>query len=379
MVTSAWSARAANRAASLTTLARSAPEKPGVPRAKSYSATSPASGTLLPWTLRICSRPPHVGQADCHLAVKAAGAQQGFVQDVGTIGGGDDDDPFVAFEAVHFDQELVEGLFAFVVAAADACASPLAANGVDLVDEHDAGGVFFGLYEHVAHPGRAHANEHLDEVGAGDAEEFDARLARYRPGQQGLAGAWGADHEDAARHFAAELGEFLRRPQEVDDFLDFFLGFFAAGDVIELDGHLVFGEHFGLAFAKTVAACAGILLATHEDDPHDDQQQHGEPRDEDVHEQGALGRGDGLDFNVGGEQVVDDVRVVGVEGLEALPVGGVQEDVLPVDFHAVDLAVLDFGDEFGVRQGVEGRWRLLDAVEDQEQAPKYDAEQRGVV
>ena len=38
--------RAANKAASLTKLAKSAPEKPGVPRAISDGSTSPARGTL---------------------------------------------------------------------------------------------------------------------------------------------------------------------------------------------------------------------------------------------------------------------------------------------------------------------------------------------
>src|SRR5438876_521387 len=50
-------ARAANSAASLTRLARSAPEKPGVPRAISAGFTSSASGTRRMCTRKICSRP----------------------------------------------------------------------------------------------------------------------------------------------------------------------------------------------------------------------------------------------------------------------------------------------------------------------------------
>ena len=49
--------RAANSAASLTRLARSAPEKPGVPRAMMSALTSGAIGTLRMCTSRICSRP----------------------------------------------------------------------------------------------------------------------------------------------------------------------------------------------------------------------------------------------------------------------------------------------------------------------------------
>ena len=53
--------RAAIRAASLIRLARSAPEKPGVPRAMVFRLTSGASGTLRTCTLRICSRPTTSG------------------------------------------------------------------------------------------------------------------------------------------------------------------------------------------------------------------------------------------------------------------------------------------------------------------------------
>ena len=48
---------AANKAASFTKLARSAPEKPGVPRAITLALTSSAAGTLFKCTFKICSRP----------------------------------------------------------------------------------------------------------------------------------------------------------------------------------------------------------------------------------------------------------------------------------------------------------------------------------
>ena len=50
-------ALAAKRAASFARLAKSAPENPGVPRAKSFGLTSLAIGIFLIWTFRICSLP----------------------------------------------------------------------------------------------------------------------------------------------------------------------------------------------------------------------------------------------------------------------------------------------------------------------------------
>ena len=104
-----------------------------------------------------------VGKLDRHAAVKAARARERGIEGFGTVGGGEDDDAVVALKAVHFGQKLVERLLALVVAAVLAAAA-LLADGVDLVDEDDAGRLFLGLLEEVAHLARAHADEHLHEL-----------------------------------------------------------------------------------------------------------------------------------------------------------------------------------------------------------------------
>jgi hypothetical protein len=129
-----------------------------------------------------------VRPVDDDLAVEAPGAQQRRVEDVGPVGGGDQDDVVRHLEAVHLDQQLVERLLALVVTAAQPSPA-LTSDGVDLVHEDDAGGVLLGLLEQVAHARGADADEHLDEIRAGDREERDAGLARDRAREQRLAGA----------------------------------------------------------------------------------------------------------------------------------------------------------------------------------------------
>ena len=107
----------------------------------------------------------NVGQANDDLTIEPARAQQSGVKNVGPVRRRDHDDPVVRLEAVHLDQQLVQRLFALVVTAAKARAA-MPADRVDLIDEDDAGRLFFRLLEHVAHPRRANADEHLDEVGA---------------------------------------------------------------------------------------------------------------------------------------------------------------------------------------------------------------------
>ena len=142
--------RAASRAASLTRLERSAPVKPGVWPASASTSMSLASGLPRVWTSRILRAALAVGPVDGDLAVEAAGAQQGGIEDVGPVGGRDHDDVVLGLEAVHLDEQLVERLLALVVTAAHAGAA-VAADGVDLVHEDDAGRVLLGLLEQVAH------------------------------------------------------------------------------------------------------------------------------------------------------------------------------------------------------------------------------------
>jgi len=157
-----------------------------------------------------------VGQVDDDAAVEAARAQQGAVEHVGAVGGGDADDARVALEAVHLREDLVERLLALVVAAGHAGAA-LPPHRVDLVDEDDARGVLLGLPEEVAHARRAHAHEHLHELGPRDGEERHPALAGHRLGQQRLARAGRALEDHAARDACAEVGVPLGVFEEVHD------------------------------------------------------------------------------------------------------------------------------------------------------------------
>ena len=192
------------------------------------------------------------GPVEDDLAVEAARAQQRRVEHVGAVGGGDHDDVGVGVEAVHLDQDLVEGLLALVVRAAQAGAA-LAADRVDLVHEDDAGAVALGLVEQVAHAAGADAHEHLHELGAGDAEEGHARLAGDGAREQRLAGAWRADQQHAARDAGTQRVELLGVLEELDDLLELRLGLIDAGHVAEGDDRLVAQEHARPALAEATS------------------------------------------------------------------------------------------------------------------------------
>src|SRR5690606_13508715 len=166
--------------------------------------------------------------------IEAPGAQNGGIEHIGPVGGGDDDDALVGLEPVHLHEQLIERLLAFVVSAAEP-GTAMPAHRVDLVDEDDARSVLLALLEQVANTACAHAYEHLDEVGTRDAEEGHAGLAGDGPRQQRLARSRRAHHQHTLRNTAAQLLELLRVLEERDDLLELVFGLVDACNVGEGD------------------------------------------------------------------------------------------------------------------------------------------------
>ena len=176
--------------------------------------------------------------------------------------------------------------------AADSGAA-MAADRVELVDEDDAGRRLLGLLEQVAHTAGADADEHLDEVGAGDREERDPGLAGDRAGEQRLAGAGRPVEQHALGDARAERLEAPRVGQELLDLLQLLDRLVHAGHVLEADlgqirrqpVRLVLTEAHHLAEAARAAA-----HPSHHEDPDRREQQNGQQRDEDRGQGRAVAR-----------------------------------------------------------------------------------------
>ena len=257
-------------AASLTRLARSAPLNPR--RLLRYELQVHVLGDRLALDVYLQDLPPAHGVrvVEHHAAVEPARPQQRRVEDVGPVGGREDDHVDAGVEAVHLDEYLVQRLLSLVVAAAEAGAA-MAADRVDLVHEHDARGVALRLVEQVPDAGGADADEHLHELAAADGEEGHAGLARDGARQQCLPGPRRADEQHAAGDARAQRQEPLRVLEEVDDLLELHLGFINARDVGEGHGGLVADQHAGAAAAEA-EGLARVALGL----PHHEQQHHAE-------------------------------------------------------------------------------------------------------
>ena len=224
----------------------------------------------------------NVGAVHGDLAIEASGTQQGGVQDVGAVGGGDQDDRLGLLKAVHLNQQLVQRLLALVMSAAQTSAA-LATDGVDLIDKDNRGRLRLGLGKQVAHAACAHAHKHFDKVRTGNAKERYARLAGNRFGKQRLTGTRRANQQHAARNLGTQLAEALRLAQEVADLLKLFDRLIDAGNVLEL--HL--GPRglvgLGVGLAKLHGLVVGAHHLPHEIEHKEDQDHRGKQAQQHVH------------------------------------------------------------------------------------------------
>ena len=213
-----------------------------------------------------------VGITHHHLSVKPAGTHQGGIQDVGAVGGGDHDDTLVGAKTVHFHQQLVQGLLTLVVTAAQASAS-LAAHGVDLIDENDAGMVFLGFIEQVADTGSAHAHKHFHKVRTGNGEEGHTGFTSHGPGQQGFTGTGRAHQQHTLGDPGAQGVILVGIFEELHDLPQFFLFLISAGHVSKGGLSLFVAHLLDLGFAEVhlLVAAHAAAKPSHHDHPEDDQ------------------------------------------------------------------------------------------------------------
>jgi len=218
---------------------------------------------------------PHVGARHHYAPVEAPRPQQGRVEDVGTVGCGNEYDTFVGLEAIHLHQQGIQRLLALVVAATQAGAA-MATDGVDLVDEDDAGSILLALLKQVPDSRRAHAHEHLYKVGAGYREERDIGFAGDGSCQKRLAGSRGAYQQHALGDASAQLLELLGLAEEVNNLVQLFLGFVHTRYVLKRHLLLLARKQAGTTLAEGKRLVAAALHLAHKEDPEAHEDDHRE-------------------------------------------------------------------------------------------------------
>ena len=192
--------------------------------------------------------------------------------------------------------------------------APGLADGVQFVDEDDAGRLLLGRGKEISYSGGAHPHEHFHEIGARQAHKGHPGLSGHGPGQQGLAGARGTHQQDALGEVTPQNLKFGRVLQELDDFLQFLFGFFHAGHILEGDLGFVLDIDLGLTLAHGHEAAGAAADLPEEVDPDADEEQEGEHPGKERSEPGLFLDGAIADVVLG--QELHQVRVFQPHGGE---------------------------------------------------------------
>jgi len=181
--------------------------------------------------------------------------------------------------SVHLDQSLVERLFALVVTSPGP-APRCRPHRVDFIDEHDAGGVFLRLVEHVANTRSAHADDistksepEIEKNGTFASPAMRAASSVFPvPGLPTISTPLGGD---AAPPAFWKLGGIAA---EIDQLGNFILGLFAPAtsakvNVVVLDSSIILG---GIFRTRRRHPSAALHLAHEKSTP--DEEGHREPR-----------------------------------------------------------------------------------------------------
>ena len=212
-----------------------------------------------------------------NLTVKTARTQQGRIQNIRTVRRSNQDDVGVRIETIHLNQQLVQRLLTLVVTATDAGAT-LAAHRIDLINKNDRRRRILSLLKQVAHAGRTHTNEHLNEIGTRNREERNARFASNSLRNQRLTGTRRAVQQNTTRNLRANRRELLRILQELLNLAELLNSLIHASHVLKRDLRHVLIDHLRPGLTE-LHDLAGTTLGTRhqeqeqaEDDDHRQQQ-----------------------------------------------------------------------------------------------------------
>ena len=202
-----------------------------------------------------------VGHGDVNELVEAAGTHEGRVDDVGPVGGTDDEDVLLGADAVHLSEELVHDAIGGAAAIARA-ATALLGDGIELIEEEDAGSGLAGLLEDVADVGLGLAEPHGEELGSLDRDEVGLALVGDGLGHEGLTATGRAVEQHTLGGAHAELLELFGVLDGIlDELLEVALDTLETTNVVPGD---VGDLHDGLAEAAGVGnaqSVAEVVLA----------------------------------------------------------------------------------------------------------------------
>jgi len=291
---------------------------------------------------------------DDDLTVESARTQQCRVKYIRTVGRSQDDDSCVLCEAIHFDQQLVEGLFPFIVSAAKTCAS-LTTYRIDLIDEYDTRSILLSLIEQVSYTGCSDADKHFNEVGTTDGKERHTGFSGSRLGNIRFTGSRRTYQQDSLRDPCPQTVIFSRMTEKINDFFQFLFFFLQTCDVLKGDlAQITALLQLGSALAKGHRLASSATLVHDEDEEHHHDADHDQRRQQ-TDPDGFLLRLVAVEFQRALVHLRHDIRIINIAqihgavdvGIHGLPIVQLSRHLRLRHIDAFHLLVLQIVDHRG--------------------------------
>ncbi len=341
--------RAASSAASLTRLARSAPEKPGVPRAITLGSTSGAIGTLRMCTRRIFSRPATSGLGTAICRSKRPGRSSAGSSTSGRLVAA------IRMMPSFASKPSISTSSWLSVCSRSSLPPPSPAPRwrptASISSMKMMQGAFFLACSNMSRTRDAPTPTNISTKSEPEMVKKGTLASPAMARASSVLPVPGGPTSSAPRgNAAAEPLELLRIAQELDDLLQVVLGLVDAGHVLEGDAPVALGQQLGLGLAEAHGAAAARLHLAHEEHPHGDQEQHREPVDQHAQDRGHVLVGQpGGNLHALLREPLDERGIFRGNGREAA--GLVAEraaDAVPGDGYFGDVAGLDPAQELGI-------------------------------
>ena len=219
-----------------------------------------------------CLASLQIGGFNRNLSVKTARTQQGGIKNIGTVCRRDEDQVRGVVKAVHLNQQLVEGLVAFI-RTATITRTAVTTDRIDLIDEDNRGSNFLCAGYKITHTRSANTDIHLKEFRTCNGEEGSLGFTRNSLCQQGLTCSRRTVEEHTSRNACTDLAELLGGNQELANFFKFLNGLVFTGHVSEGDVRAFLVKVLGAALAKGTHHLGSTHAAHKEpEEPHDQRQ-----------------------------------------------------------------------------------------------------------
>ena len=199
-----------------------------------------------------------IRQLNRNTAIKTSRTQQRLVQRFRTVGSCQNNYTLAAVKAVHFAQQLIQSLLAFIIAA-ELTVITAFADGIDFIDKYYARCLFLRLLEQITHTGSTHADKHFYKFTAADAEERHLSFACYRTRQQGFTCTRRANQQSTLRHISTDILVLAGIMQKINQLHQRFFGLILTCYIGKAFACLRFHIDLGIALAEAHGVAAHAL------------------------------------------------------------------------------------------------------------------------